>query len=64
MMTVESLEDLGYTVDVTAADPYSHPGLNVLAPGSVAEPSPTQGAWEKGLGRRPIRLPTIPGTGR
>ena len=64
MMTVESLEDLGYTVDVTAADPYSHAGLNILAAGTVVAPSPTPGVWEKGLGRRPIRLPTIPGTGR
>ena len=64
IMTIESLEDLGYTVDVTVADPYSHPGLNVLAPGTVPDPSPTQGVWEKGLPHAPIRLPTIPGAGR
>jgi hypothetical protein len=64
IMTVRSLEDLGYTVDVNAADPYSHPGLNILAPGTVAAPSPTAGVWEKGLGHRPVGLPTIPGSGR
>jgi hypothetical protein len=64
VMTIRSLEDLGYTVDATAADPYSHAGLNILAPGTVAEPSPTAGIWEKGLGRKPIALPTISGTGR
>ena len=62
IMSIRSLEDLGYTVDTTAADPYSHPGLNILAPGTVADPSPTTGVWETGLPRRPIALPTIQGT--
>ena len=64
IMSIRSLEDLGYTVDTTAADPYTHPGLNVMAAGSVAAPSPTTGVWEKGLPHRPVALPTIPGGGR
>ncbi|HVS59677.1 MAG TPA: leishmanolysin-related zinc metalloendopeptidase [Gemmatimonadaceae bacterium] len=64
IMTIRSLEDLGYTVDTTAADPYSHPGLNLRVAGSVADPSPTPGVWEIGLPHRPRALPTIPGTGR
>ncbi len=64
IMTIRSLEDLGYTVDTTAADPYSRAGLNIRAAGSVADPSPTQGVWEKGLPHRPMALPIIPGTGR
>ena len=64
IMSIRSLEDLGYTVDTTAADAYSNAGLNLRAAGSVADPSPTPGVWEKGLPHRPIALPTIPGTGR
>jgi hypothetical protein len=64
IMTIRSLEDLGYKVDTTAADPYSHPGLNLRAAGSVADPSPTPVAWEIGLPHRPRALPIIPGTGQ
>jgi hypothetical protein len=65
IMTIRSLEDLGYTVDVTAADPYTPPsGFNLLAAGTVPDPSPTTGRWEIGLPHRPIALPTIRGTGQ
>jgi hypothetical protein len=64
IMSIRSLEDLGYAVDTTAADPYTRPGLNIRAAGSPVDPSPTTGAWETGLPRRPIALPTIPGTGQ
>jgi hypothetical protein len=64
IMTVRSLEDLGYGVDTTAADPYSRIGLNIRAPGSSADPAPTTGVWETGLPHRPIALPTIQGSGR
>jgi hypothetical protein len=65
IMTIRSLEDLGYVVDTTAADPFTPPStVNLRAAGSVAEPSPTTGAWEIGLPHRPIALPTIPGTGQ
>jgi hypothetical protein len=64
IMSIRALEDLGYTVDVNAADPYTRVGLNALAAGTVAAPSPTSGAWEKGLTHRPIALPTIRGTGQ
>ncbi len=64
IMSIRSLEDLGYTVDTTAADPFSQPGLNVRAAGSVADPSPTTGVWEIGLPHRPIALPAVPGANR
>jgi hypothetical protein len=64
IMSIRSLEDLGYKVDTTVADPYTRPGLNIRAAGSPVDPSPTAGAWETGLPRRPIALPTIPGTGQ
>jgi len=60
IMSIRSLEDLGYTVDTTAADPYSHPGLNILAPGTVADPPLTTGVWETPVSRVPIALPTLP----
>jgi hypothetical protein len=64
IMSIRSLEDLGYSVDTTVAEPYTRPGLNIRAAGSPVDPSPTAGAWETGLPRRPIALPTIPGTGQ
>ncbi|MDB4871514.1 MAG: putative zinc metalloendopeptidase [Gemmatimonadales bacterium] len=65
IMTIRSLEDLGYTVDTTAADAYTKPStLNLRAPGSASDPSPTTGVWEIGLPHRPMALPTIQGTGR
>jgi hypothetical protein len=65
IMTVRSLEDLGYIVDVNAADAYTPPAaVNILAPGSVAAPAPAPPAWEKGLPHKPIMLPTRPGTGQ
>ena len=67
-MTVRSLEDLGYTVDTTAADPYTPPStLNIQAAdafGQAPPASPTPGVWEIGLPHKPIALPVIPGTGR
>jgi hypothetical protein len=65
IMSIRSLEDLGYKVDTTAADSYTPPsGFNARAAGSVADPSPTTGVWEVGMPHRPIALPTIPGTGQ
>jgi hypothetical protein len=64
IMTIRSLEDLGYSVDTTAADPYTHPGLNIRAAGSTADPSPTTGVWEIGLPHPPKALPTVLGGGR
>jgi hypothetical protein len=64
VMTIRSLEDLGYTVDVNAADPYTRVGLNLRVAGSTADPSPTTGVWEIGLPHRPIALPTVRGTGQ
>jgi hypothetical protein len=64
IMTIRSLEDLGYTVDTTAADAYTRAGLNLRAAGSAPDPSPTTGGWEISLPHRPIALPTIRGTGQ
>lgn len=65
IMTIKSLEDLGYTVDVTTADPYTPPlAFNLRAAGSAADPSPTPGTWEIRLPHRPIALPTVRGTGQ
>lgn len=65
IMSIRSLEDLGYKVDTTVADPYTLPsGVNARAAGSVADPSPTQGVWETGLPRKPIALPTVLGPGQ
>jgi hypothetical protein len=67
-MTIRSLEDLGYTVDTTAADAYTPPStLNIQAAdafGQAPPASPTPGVWEIGLPHKPIALPVIPGTGR
>ncbi|HEX3684747.1 MAG TPA: leishmanolysin-related zinc metalloendopeptidase [Bryobacteraceae bacterium] len=60
IMTIRSLEDLGYTVDTTAADAYTPPsGVNLRAPGSAPDPALTTGTWEIGLPHKPIALPTI-----
>lgn len=63
IMSIRALEDLGYVVDTTAADPFTRAGLNIRAAGSVADPSPTSGVWETGLPHKPIALPTISGAG-
>jgi hypothetical protein len=58
-MTIRSLEDLGYTVDVAAADPYGIPGGSLRASGDVVAASVTSGAWERPILLSPRALPTL-----
>jgi hypothetical protein len=61
VMTIRSLEDLGYTVNPAAADPYTIPGGNIRASGDASASSaivPTTN-WERPLGIKPKRLPTV-----
>jgi hypothetical protein len=61
-MTIRSMEDLGYGVDAAAADTYRIPGgslrasLDIMAPSSAASTAPT---WERPLGRKLRKLPTL-----
>ncbi len=59
-MTIKSLEDLGYTVDASAADPFTIPGGSVRASFRADDitATTTPGAWEKPLPRAPRGLPT------
>lgn len=58
VMTIRSLEDLGYTVDPAAADPYSIPGGSLRASGDVVAGPVTSGAWERPILLSPRPLPT------
>lgn len=60
-MSVRSLEDLGYTVDASAADAYKIPGTPFRAD-AAAEPSPTPGVWERPLPFRPKAPPAEGGS--
>jgi hypothetical protein len=61
-MTIRSMEDLGYGVDAAAADTFRIPGgglrasLDIMAPSSASSAAPT---WERPLGRKLRRLPTL-----
>ncbi len=57
-MTIRSLEDLNYTVDAAAADPYTIPGGSFRASSSVTA-SPTPGKWERPIRISPRILPTL-----
>lgn len=61
VMTVRSLEDIGYTVNPAGADPFTIPGGSIRAAFRADDitATPTPGAWEKGLGHRPRALPTL-----
>ena len=61
-MSIRSLEDLNYTVNTAAADPYTLPfGISLRAAFSVDDISATAtpGEWERPLPRAPRALPTI-----
>ena len=58
VMTIRSLEDLGYTVDASAADPYTIPGGSIRASFRVADIT-TPGDWERPLYHAPRGLPTF-----
>ena len=65
-ITIQSLADLGYTVDVTQADPYTLPG-ETWSKSTLAQPSAksavalparveTEATCGTGLGRGPIHV--------
>lgn len=60
-MTIESLQDLGYTVNTAAADPFTIPGGSLRAAFRIDDVSatPTPGEWERPLAHAPRPLPTI-----
>jgi hypothetical protein len=58
-MTIRSLEDLGYTVDVAAADAYGIPGGSLRASGDVVAASVTSEPWERPILLSPRALPTL-----
>lgn len=65
VMTIRSLEDLNYTVNPAAADPYTLPvGTNFRASFRIDDinATPTPGEWERPLPRAPRALPTAGGT--
>jgi len=66
VMSIRSLEDLNYTVNPAAADPYTLPlGTNFRA-SSAADAitaTPTPGEWERPLPHPPRALPTVGGGG-
>jgi hypothetical protein len=60
-MTIQALQDLGYTVDPAAADPFTIPGGSIRANFRADDvtATTTPGTWEKPLARRPRALPTL-----
>lgn len=65
VMTIRSLEDLNYTVNPAAADPYTLPvGTNLRASFRIDDinATPTPGEWERPLAHAPRGLPTVGAT--
>jgi hypothetical protein len=58
IMTVRSLEDLGYTINPSAADPYTIFAGSVRASPSVSPLTPVGSVWERGLASPPKTLPS------
>lgn len=61
-MSIEAMEDLGYPVNLAAADPYHIPGGSLRAAGDVITGATVQGTpktWERPIGVRPRALPTM-----
>jgi hypothetical protein len=60
-MSIKSLEDLDYTVDVSAADPFTIPGGSIRASFRADDvtATTTPGSWEKPLPRAPRGLRTV-----
>jgi hypothetical protein len=62
VMSIRSLEDLNYTVNPAAADPYTLPaGVSLRAAFNADDvgATATPGAWERPLPRAPLALPTV-----
>jgi len=65
VMSIRSLEDLNYTVNPAAADPYTLPaGVSLRASFRAEDISatPTPGEWERPFPRAPRALPTVGAT--
>jgi leishmanolysin len=60
-MTIDALQDLGYTVNPAAADPFTIPGSSIRASFRADDitATSTPGSWEKPLLRKPRGLPTV-----
>lgn len=59
VMSIRSLEDLGYTVNPAAADPYTLPAGVALRAFPADDISATPGEWERPLPHAPRALPTV-----
>jgi hypothetical protein len=61
VMTIRSMEDLGYTVNAAGADPFVIPGGSLRAPFRADDitATSTPGVWEKPLPHPPRALPTL-----
>jgi hypothetical protein len=60
VMTIRSLEDLGYTVNPAAADAFTIPGGSIRAAGDAGTSASIMAGtdWERPLRIKPKRLPT------
>lgn len=58
IMTVRALEDLGYTINTSAADDYTIFAGSIRASPSVSPLTPLGSVWEKGLSSPPKQLPS------
>ncbi len=58
IMTVRALADLGYTINTSAADPYTIFAGSIRANPSVSAATPIGSVWERGLASPPRTLPS------
>jgi hypothetical protein len=58
VMTIRSFEDLNYTVNTAAADPYTIASGNLVATATAPLSATVSGRWERPLPVRPRMLPT------
>ena len=58
IMTVRALADLGYTINTSAADPYTIFAGSIRANPSVSAATPIGSVWERGLASPPKALPS------
>jgi len=59
VMTIRSLEDLNYTVNTAAGDPYTIAIGSLMAAATAPSSATASGPWERPLPVRPRMLPTI-----
>ena len=64
-ITIQSLADLGYSVDVTQADPYTLPDIAAKASAKIAAPSThAQPEWSCGAGQAQEPIYVVDSQGR